>query len=175
MGLRSLQWRFSDFRGIIKEPQFARFTGILVAQEFSCFHEILPLQQAHWKPEQPAEAGRCRGATFPKLQGARRIGCESYHFGNENSCHSPTWIGGQTGRQIVVLAPLWWGSTIQSNKNGLREISSPTLPHPSPFCKTFSLEKPARLAAKTLKHIQIADSILNIPLFLKLLILGNFH
>ena len=48
--LRSLQWRFSDFRRIIKEPQFASFTGILVAQEFSGFHEILPLQQAHWKP-----------------------------------------------------------------------------------------------------------------------------
>lgn len=99
MGLRSLQWRFSDFRRIIKEPQFARFTSILVAQEFSCFHEILPLQQAHWKPEQPAGRTLQVGATFPKLQGARRIGCESYHFGNENSCHSPTWIGGQASRQ----------------------------------------------------------------------------
>ena len=112
-----------------------------------------------WTASRPR---RCRRATFPKV--TRRQKDRLWILSlwdvltsiNENRCHSPTWIGGQAGRQVLVLAP----------SNGDLPFS-PTLPVPS--CK------PSRLAAKTLKHIQIADSILNIPLFLKLLILGNFH
>ena len=90
VGLRGLKWSVSDFSRIIKEPQFASFTGILVAQEFSGFHEILPSQQAHWKPS----AGRPQVSNIPKVTKGQKDRNESYHFWdvltsiNENSWHS---------------------------------------------------------------------------------------
>ena len=107
-------------------------------------------------------------SNIPKVTKGQKIrrGCESYDFGMSEPLSMKIAVTpnvdryygiGQAGRQIVVLASCGG------------DLPYSVQPYPSPFCK------PSRLAAKTLKHIQIADSILNISLFLKLLILGNFH